>query len=198
MSAPQPPEIILPSGETAYLNPYRGTYTTSRSYALRMQRGYARGLRQSESRGKPVSPGGLSESQLRRERFEQQYGIPYRVWERLRRKYIIELNKRSWPGGPSRMNTDDMGNRNDPRVFPSDIYAIRRLYDTGYRDPVTPVETWEQYAEVRLSQRLNALIMYQDYNDSDPGRADYNSRSGIWYGAFTAASAPPIELWYYH
>lgn len=197
MSVPQPPEIILPSGETAYLNPYRGTYTTSRSYALRMQRNYARGISQGEARGH--APGQVSESELRRIRFEQKYGIPYRTWERFRRKYISKINKRSWPGGPRTMQLNEFGNRSDPRVFISDILAIRQLYDSGFRDPVTPVDTWEQYAEVRLSQRLNALVMYQDHNDSDPGRSDYNSRSGIWYGEFgLGASAPPVELWYYH
>lgn len=197
MATPQPPEIFLPSGERAYLNPYRGTYTTSRSYALRMQRNYARGISQGEARGHQTA-GGPSESVLRRQRFEQEYGIPYHVWERFRRKYIKEINDRSWRGGPSTMQLNEFGNRADPRIFLSDILAIRELYDRGYRDPVTPVDTWEQYAEVRLSQRLNALIMYQDYNDADPGRADYNNRSGIWYGTFSAASAPPIELWYYH
>lgn len=96
------------------------------------------------------------------------------------------------------MVIDANGNRNDPRVFIGDILAIKTLYDQGYRDPVVPVQNWEQYAEVRLEQRLNALVMYQDHNDSEPGRADYSNRSGTWYGYLGMASAPPIEMWYYH
>lgn len=197
MTTPPPAEITLPSGQIGYYNPYRGTYTASRSYALRMQRQYARGLSQSEARGHSAA-GGESESQLRRQRFEQKYGIPYRIWERLRRKYIAEINERSWPGGPPVMNRNDTGGRDDPRVFLSDILDIKKLYDGGYRDPVAPVDTWDQYAEVRLSQRLSAMIMYQDYNDSGPGAIEYNSRSSTWYGYIGMASGPPVELWYYH
>src|SRR5579863_9340329 len=103
---PEPLEIILPTGQTGYLNPYKGTYTTSRSYALRMQRSFARGISQSEARGHKAV-GGLSESQ----------------WRRLRRLYVNKINRMAWEEGPSRMNIIG-GHRQDPRIFKQDVQAI--------------------------------------------------------------------------
>jgi hypothetical protein len=185
---PEPPTIILPTGQTGYLNPYKGTYTTSRSYALRMQRSFSRGISQSEARGHRAV-GGLTESQ----------------WRRLRRLYVNDINNMAWENGPSRMNIIG-GHRQDPRIFKQDVAAIQNLYDQGYRDPGAPsIDNWLAYAEWRLQARLSAMIDYQEYGDPIPGRAAFFGhstiwpKSGIWLQAsFDFASAPPIEFWYYH
>lgn len=188
MTMPSPPEIILPSGQTGYLNPYKGTYTTSRSYAMRMQRAFARGINQSEARGHKAV-GGLTESQ----------------WRRLRRLYVDQINAMSWAEGPPRMYAPG-GHRQDPRIFRHDVQAIVQLYDQGYRDPGAPsINNWLQYAEWRLAARLSAMIAYQEDGDPIPGRAAFFGhsqiwpKSGVWLQAgFDFASAPPIEFWYYH
>ncbi len=205
MGTPIPAEIILPTGQPAYLNPYKGTYTTSRPYAIRMQRNYARGILQSEARGHRQSPEGFTESQLRRQRFEINRGIPYREWERWRRKYVNEINVRSWPTGPNtRYPVVNEGVRQDPRVYPEDLAAIKQAYDDGYRDPAMPNISYQEWIEIRLTERLSAMIAFQDFKDSTPGRNQYNSRQGawtaqgMWTGVFSVASGPPLELWYYH
>lgn len=188
MGTPLPPEIITPEGRPAFLNPYRGTYTTSRSYALRMQRAFSRGLTQSEARGH-TAIGGLTESQ----------------WRRLKRLYIDEINGRSWAKGPRRMNVVE-GVRQDPRIFKQDINYIVSLFQQGYRDPAVPsISNWLTYVEWRLTSRLNAMIEFQDFGDAWPGRRDFYERSSIWpkggmwlEGGLNVASGPPIEFWYYH
>lgn len=197
MGQPLPSEIILPTGRPAYLNPYSGTYSESRSYAMRMQRNFARGISQSEARGHQAV-GGVTESQRRSLRFEELHGIPRRVWDRLYRRHIREINKRTWAAAPGpRMNAPG-GVRNDPRIFPSDIAAIKALYDTGYRDPVSGAATWEQYAEERLSQRKMAMRDYQDNHEPASGRAQFDNRTSTWVGMIGMAAPPPVELWYYH
>jgi hypothetical protein len=185
---PEPSSIILPSGQTGYLNPYKGTYTTSRSYAMRMQRAFARGINQSEARGHRAI-GGLTESQ----------------WRRLRRLYVDDINRMAWEEGPPRMNAPG-GVRKDPRIFKQDVQAIQNLYDQGYRDPGAPsIDNWLAYAEWRLAGRLSAMIAYHEDSDPMPGRMAFFGhsqvwpKSGIWLqSGFDFASAPPIEFWYYH
>lgn len=190
MGTPLPPSIITPEGRAAYLNPYKGTYTTSRSYALRMQRGYARGISQAEARGHTPFLG-LTEAQ----------------WRRLKRLYVDEINQRSWPQAPSsRMNIDIAGNRKDPRIFKSDVMYIVDLFQGGYRDPAVPsISDWLTYTEWRLSERLNAIIQYQEFGDLTAGREDFYSRSTVWpqgglwiQGGLRISTGPPIEFWYYH
>lgn len=188
MGTPLPPSIVTPDGATAYLNPYKGTYITNRSYAQRMQRGYARGLSQAEARGHTPFLG-LTESQ----------------WRRLKRLYVDEINERSWPTGPARMNIGPQG-RQDPRIFKVDVVAIVDLFQGGYRDPAVPsINDWLTYTEWRLSERLNAMVEYQDYGNNIPGQQDYNMRSAVWpqggmwlQGGLNVSSGPPIEFWYYH
>lgn len=189
MATPLPPEILTPEGIPAFLNPYKGTYTTSRSYALRMQRAFARGLSQSEARGHAAT-GALTESQ----------------WRRLRLLYVDEINGRSWHQGPRHMNIDIEGNRNDPRIFKTDADYIVRLFDGGYRDPAVPsIGDALTYLEWRLSERLNAIIEFQDFRNPVPGRQDYYARSSVWpqggmwiAGGLNVAAGPPLEFWYYH
>jgi hypothetical protein len=164
-----------------------------------MQRGYARGMSQAEARGHPLSEQGLTESQLRRLRFEERYGVPYKDWERFRRLYIKFINSRTWPDGPG---GNERSEPNDPRVFPSDLGAIKRNFDEGFRDPRFPdVSDWKVWTEIRLSERVDAIIAYQDYGDATPGHQQYDSRSGSWTSVVSVialGSAPPLELWWYH
>src|SRR5215469_6394271 len=212
---------ISGSGETQYLNPYQGTYTSNRRYAQRMQRGYARGLTQTQARRNIAGyPQGVSESQLRRQRererygdtlppdvtffqfnFERRYGYSYNYWRRLRRRFIREINERAWhnPPGP-RMNIEN-GARRDPRVFPGDIAEVKRLYDTGARDPLYPgMQTWQEWAELRLAERLTAIRAYQDdLSDFETevlevssgaayGRDKYFTRSQAWFSVMIASA----------
>jgi hypothetical protein len=181
-----------PEGQTLYLNPYKGTYITNRSYAMRMQRAFARGMSQSEARGHKAI-GGLTES----------------IWRRLRRDYVNEINNLTWEAAESsRMNMPG-GVRDDPRIFKQDVQAIVELYQGGYRDPGMPsVDNWLQYAELRLQARLSATKAFQGIGqpkDILPGKSAFYGRSSIWpktgiwlMAGFDFASAPPIEFWYYH
>jgi hypothetical protein len=205
MSSPLPPSIVLPSGDTAWLNPYSNTYSPSRDYALRMQRNFARGSTQSEARGHTAVAPGVPESVTRRQRFLGRYGISQSQWERWRRLYIREINLRAMPGRqPQRPLTDDNGQRKDPRIYFQDILAIKQRFDQGYRDPADPDLNWVLWIETRLGSRLNAIVQYQDFSNALPGRQDYYARNsawpqgGTWMGVFNIASAPPIEMWYYH
>lgn len=183
-----PAQIILPTGQTGYLNPYKGTYTTSRSYAQRMQRGFLRGESQSASRGHKAV-GGLTESQ----------------WRRLKRLYVDEINRRTWKEGPSRMNVIG-GERQDPRIFRQDVQYIAELYNEGYRDPNVPtIPDWLGYVEWRLAERLASTREYQDVGNTSFGRADYYMRSPFWFqqgpglfNVFDVKAGPTIEFWYYH
>lgn len=218
MSNPLPNEIILPSGESAYLNPYTGRYSRSRQYAQRMQRNYARGISQSAARGHSSSSYG-AESRARREReqqkygdeltptqrfylgFQQRYGFSYRYWRKLWRNYIAEINSRALPNPHSNRMIVVNGQRKDPRVFPIDVAAIKQLYDGGYRDPVYPdARTWEDWIELRLGERLYAIREFQDFHNAVPGRSEYQNRSSTWLNVnlFGGSAGPPIELWWYH
>jgi hypothetical protein len=190
VAQPQPGIIIGPEGQPLYLNPYRGTYTASRSYGLRMQGNFARGIQtQQEARGKARNPiTGQTESQQRRERFEEKYKIPQNMWRRWQRLYISKINKMSGAGGGV---TIDM------------IAEVKALSELGYQDPAFPGIRWDQWVEIRLSTRLNDLIEYHDNRNPVPGRVDFQGRSPTWVPVrditFAAgASAPAIELWWYH
>jgi hypothetical protein len=189
MTTPLPPEQQAPGGITTYLNPYTGKYTRSRSYALRMQRAYSRGLTQSEARGHRAV-GGETETQRRRRQtrertgmtpwesfgigFQQRYGFSYRYWRRLRRLYVDEINRRASPGA---------------KILPSHVSDIIQLYDMGWTDPMRPeLRTWEAWVEVHLGERLWSTILYQDEGQSAYGNFNFNSRNSV----------APIEYWYYH
>lgn len=183
----QPATIILPNGRTGYLNPYKGTFIENRAYALRMQRGWLRGVSQSTARGQ-AAVGGLTESQ----------------WRRLRRLYVDEINRRTWRQGPSRMRVVG-GQRQDPRIFRTDVQYIVKLFQDGYRDPNMPtLNNWLAYTEWRLAERLNSTREYQDMGDVGTGRADFYSRSTFWFkdqgllGMLDVTAGPTIEFWYYH
>lgn len=181
MTSPLPPEITYQTGRKGYLNPYTGKYSRSRSYALRMQRNYARGMSQSEARGHRAV-GGVTEAQRRREQaaavnpslsrsqqfalgFQQRYGFTYNYWRYLKRNYIDAINSRSSP---------------DMQITP--IWIQQIIVNT----PMTGLGT--DWIETRLAERLNDMIAYQDYDDRDPGGAHFAERI-----AYT-----PIEWWYYH
>jgi hypothetical protein len=173
--SPAAPEIILPAGQPAYLNPYRGTYTTSRSYALRMQRNYGRGMSQATARGHaPFGPEGLTEYQVRALRFERRYGFSLRYWRRLQRKYLRELNSQR---SPAAQITAD--------VIAQDLGIVRQVYGNG---PVPGIVIpAENITEERLAELLYATKAYRDGN-AGPGRNDFYTRDDI----------RPIELWWYH
>jgi hypothetical protein len=196
MCKPRPPQnkgrpltIELPSGQTGYLNPYRYTYTTSRSYAQRMQRGYLRGLGQSEARGYRVRAG-ESETQRRRrvtmeqygqtpwERygigFEATYGFKYSYWRKLRRLYLAELDQRVSPGA---------------RITPISVAMVKQAFDAGWHDETRPdADTWEVWTEQKISERLDDTIAFQDLGEKASGNYHFAMRSSV----------PPIEFWYYH
>lgn len=99
------------------------------------------------------------------------------------------------------MILNSSGSRADPRVFPSDITAVKNLYDSGFRDPVYPnALTWQQWIEQRLAERLYGMIEFQDLHNKQPGNAAYNARQNTWLSVnmFGGSSGPPIELWWYH
>lgn len=194
MGAPLPPEIQLPDGRTGYLNPYRGTYTPSRSYALRMQRGYARGLSQGDARGKRVTATGQTEYQRRaaatQERygmspwqlrygigFERRYGFKYRYWRKLQRMYVNDINARSSPGGA---------------ISPSTVGQVKENWRVGFRDQFQPdlrgPDDWEPWIERRLSEKLDDMISYQDLGEKANGAYHFGYLVNVM----------PIELWYYH
>lgn len=179
MSQPLPPEIILPTGERGYLNPYRGTYTTNRDYGLRMQRNFARGIGQTEARGHPPSPTGLTESQIRAQRFQQKWGFSYNQWRRWKHRYIDEINE-------TRASTYVPGQNGNPITI-SDIAqdieanSLRAQMIPGIFIPP------DSYTEERLARLLDVVRAYRA-GDPTPGRADFYARE----------SYRPIELWWYH
>ena len=215
-----PLEYVDPQGNTRYLNPYSQQYIRNKSYALRLQRGFGRGLSQSEARGHGISARGLTESQERVARatergdlspyqlflggFERRYGFSYQYWRLIYRRYIKEINQRSWPSGP-RGQQDEY----DPRIFASDISRIKSLYDQGYRDlrGNSPV-TWQEWVENHLAIRLDAIVQWQDNHNKTPGREMFSSHNEIWArvatpavfvpGAPTAISGPRRAWWFYH
>lgn len=177
-----PSEIILPNGKTGYLNPYTGKYSSSRSYAMRMQRNYSRGLSQSAARGHAPS-GGLSESQMRAQRealkygdqlkpwqrfaltFKQRYGFEYRYWRKLKRLYIDAINSMSSP---------------DMQITP--VWIQQALVNA----PLTGHD--ESWIEARLAEKLYDMDRYRNAHDPIPGRMHFMRRD----------SMEPVEWWYYH
>ena len=179
MTNPLPPEILSPDGVPLFLNPYKGTYSKSRSYALRMQRDYSRGMPQQAARGhRPVN--GLSESQLRSQRsqlaygmkpwqrfaftFKQRWGFEYRWWRYLKRHWIDAINSMT---SPSQVITP---------VWISQELTNAAL--TGHN---------EAWIEQRLSEKLYAMERYR-MGDAQPGGINFSHRDGL----------APIEWWFYH
>jgi hypothetical protein len=185
MTTPPVPEISLPGGRQGYYNPYSGRYTTNRAYALRMQRGYARGMTQATARGqragesrrryeRVVGQTGQTPQQLFEFGFQQRYGFSYRYWRKLRRQYVDPINEVSSPGG---------------EITPSMVTSVKSAWDAGWRDPNRPeLTTWEMWVEVHLAERLAATELYVDYGDTRLGAYNFQLRSSL----------PPIEFWYYH
>lgn len=176
MSSPLPPELLDPNGRTLFLNPYRQTYTANRPYAYRMQRGFARGLTQSEARGQGVR-NGLTESQ-RRQRpdystsaaaFYARHGVTLAWWRRMRRLYINPMNAEASPGNQITLAFIDQEMQNAPVLAAT----------TGGSGP--------EWMEQRLAERLYAMDEYRVGN-SQPGFAYFQIRT----------SYRPIEWWYYH
>jgi hypothetical protein len=190
--------IDVETRETLYYNPYSGQYTRSRSYAERMQRNYLRGISRQEARGHAPAAN-TTEASTRRERFLQRYQIGYNRWRRWQRRYIREINQLAWKDGPRTLQIDENGQRADPRIFLIDALAVKQLFDSGFRDPVYPnVLTWDDWFEERLKERLYALQQYHDNHNPQPGRQQWQTHAGTWFGQFASATGPPIELWYYH
>lgn len=186
MTTPQQPlEIILPATATrgprpAFLNPYTGKYTTSRSYALRMQSGFRRGLTQNQARRGIQSVARESETARRRRlslsaygqtpwqrfnlSFEQRYGFSYSWWRYLWRKYIREINEMASPDG---------------QITPFHIQQQRANMEiTGHDDA---------WLEARLGEKLHDMKEYRAGNPED-GRYNFIHRDGM----------EPIEFWWYH
>jgi hypothetical protein len=189
----QPLEIFLPGpgNRKAYYNPYTNTYTTSRSYALRMQRGYIRGIHQQEARGKPVNE---YQRRVQREQelygqkpwerfqigFERRYGFSYRYWRQLRRRWVNDINDRTSTGG---------------EISPSTVSRVKDAFDRGWRDPARPeFSTWQDWLENRLDERLNDMIEYQDSGDKTSGSANY----GQYRNYQLQGEGIPPELYWYH
>lgn len=179
MSQALPPEIILPTGQPAYLNPYRGTYITNRAYALRLQRGFARGMSRQSARGH-VSPTGLTEYALRAQRFQERYGFSYSWWRRIQRRYIRpvtdlgQVPKDSWPTA---------GNWLD--IVAVDYQVVKQWYGTG---PVPGIIIPpENLVEERLVLKLQGMLEYRN-GDRRSGYAEWRARSNI----------RPIEMYWYH
>jgi CubicO group peptidase (beta-lactamase class C family) len=185
VSQPLPAQIILPTGQTGYLNPYSGTYTPSRAYGLRMQRAFSRGLGQGTARGHRIGPTGLTESQRRYQQsvaatgqtpwqrytlnFERTYGFSYNYWRQLWRKWIKEINSRvdaSVAVTPQWVQQE---------MVNIDFYAAGGL-------------AGKPWIEQRLDAKLASIIAYQDDNDKSLGFGYYINRDGM----------RPIEWWYYH
>jgi hypothetical protein len=179
MTTALPPEIILPGGQPAYLNPYRGTYTTSRSYALRMQSGYARGMSRQSARGH-VSPTGVTEYALRAQRFQQKYGYSLSWWRKVQRKYIQPIEDmgqvpgNDWPTA---------GNWRD--IIAEDYRIVTLWYGTG---PVPGIIIPpENIVEERLMIKIESMVEYRE-GDRSTGRGEFYARSFI----------RPIEMYWYH
>lgn len=198
MTAPLPPspqglpfEIILPTGETGYLNPYSRTYTTKRDYARRMQRNYARGISQAEARGhRPSRLTGETESQRRRRLATEQGTTPYQLriinwnlrypgmsyswYQRMYRKYISEINYRS-----------------TAVVTPSVVYAQLATSGSPNLPPPgqPPTGHDEEWVENQLLWRLASMQQFQDEGENELGHALYVN---------IQLDPVPPEWWYYH
>jgi len=180
MTTPLPASIVSPQGQALYLNPYRGTYTTSQSYALRMQRNYSRGISQTEARGH-LSPTGVSESVLRAQRFQNTYGFSYSLYRRWQRRYLRVINETRAAHYVPGQN----GNPITASDLAQDIEVNRSRMGMG---PVPGIVIPpENYTEERLAELLYAVEEYRAGNPV-PGRTDFYTRENI----------RPIELWWYH
>lgn len=192
MTQPLPPDPwtrATRSGAPEYYNPYSGKWSRNRGYTQRLQRGYRRGLSQSEARGHAATAAG-TESQRRRQRtlertgmtpteafgigFRQRYGFSYSYWRRLRRLYINEINKRSSPSG---------------QIKPSHISDVIQMFRLVGGDMYRPeLRTWEAWTEVHLGERMWALILYQEEGDTAYGAFNFSRRNNLY----------PIVFYYYH
>jgi len=185
---PEPPWERTLFGVTSYYNPYTGKYTTSRAYALRMQRGYQAGLPRQKARGqRPGEAARRRERETRetgitprergllyRARFEQENGFSYAYWQRLHRLFLTDLNKRVGKAG---------------RIRPWMVGDVRREWERGWRDFRRPeLLTWQAWVEVHLGERLWATILYQDENENAYGAFNFAMRSAV----------PDVAFWYYH
>jgi hypothetical protein len=179
MSTPNPAPVLYPAqgtqGPVLYLNPYTGRYTASRSYGLRMQRGYAAGLPQVVARRGTPSVPGLSEYQLRQQRFLQRYGFEQQVWRRLYDKYIGKINAMASPAA---------------QITPMIISQV--LQNT----PVTGLGI--DWLENRLAQKLEDMQEWRA--DGKPAKNTNPNLGGYvhYWQEESARMFTPIELWWYH
>lgn len=171
-----PEPITLPSGVPGFYNPYTGGYVKSRTYAERLQRGYQRGMSQSEARGHRAV-GGMSESQLRRagisspvtryimaQEFQRTYGFSLDYWNYLVDNWIDEINSMSAP---------------TQQITPAWITQEFANTDLTGHD-----EVW---VEARLDEKLRDMLAYR-MGDTTPGALHFNQRDNL----------APIEWWFYH
>lgn len=174
MSSPQPPVIYPAPGEhgpVLYLNPYSGTYTSSKSYGLRMQRGFAQGVPQVVAR-RGTMPGGVSESEQRRLRFLERWGFEERLWRRWQRLYVNEINGMASPSA---------------QITRSHIQQV--LANT----PVTGLGV--EWVEQRLREKLADMHDFRNHRrQRGPSRSGYQH---FWQEA-GERMVTPIEFWWYH
>jgi hypothetical protein len=179
VSSPPAP-VLYPAqgtkGPVLYLNPYSGTYTPSRTYGLRMQRGYAAGLPQTVARRgiSPAAPG-VTESELRRQRFLQRYGFEERVWRNLYRRYIRNINAMASPGA---------------QITPQIVQQV--LVNT----PVTGLGV--DWLENRLAEKLADMREWREMGKPAKNtRPDSGGYQHYWQEN-SERLITPIELWWYH
>lgn len=162
-------------GPILYLNPYTREYTASRSYGLRMQRGYAAGLPQNIARlsGPGGTPPTVSESERRRERFIEKYGYDQNVWRRLYRRYIKEIHE-----------LDPSVSLDRWRQIVKEVLSNTQI--TGYG---------ADWLEVRLARKLNDMLKYRHREEAI---VFIPTDEFSYYEDEDARSQTPIELWWYH
>lgn len=178
MTTPDLPPVLTPAPGTAgpvlYLNPYNRTYTTSRSYGLRMQRGFAQGVPQVVARrgaGARQGEEELSEFQRRRLRFLERYGFDETLWRRWYRLYIREINSMASPGAQI------------DKTMVRQVLANSEITGLG-----------ADWMEQRLKEKLADMIEYRAIKHGGPGTGGF-----LHYWADVAARGfTPIEFWYYH
>lgn len=167
---PEPPERTLASGLVEYFNPYSGKYTTNKAYAQRMQRGYNRGMTQTEARGKNIPLGETEWSQrrqrelLRDEEFRLRYGFERKYWMYLRKQYVDEINEMAAPSAQI-----------DPLLVG---WELQNGQETGHD---------EAWVEARLAEKQVDMIEYREGNPQ-PGSVNFRMQDGY----------APIVWWYYH
>lgn len=180
MSNPPQPPVLYPAqgtkGPVLYLNPYQGTYTRDRAYGLRMQRGHAAGLPQAVARrsGPAGTTPFVPESEVRKQRFLERWGFEERVWRRLWRKYIREINEMASPAG---------------QITKAIVRQV--LMNT----PSTGLGA--DWLENRLAEKLEDMKEYRSLER----RAHQNPDTSGYDHYFSEADErgmTPIELWWYH